>query len=114
MEKGVSTDFRIEEKPVFNLAGVSRRIPMQSKGVNQEIVRLTRSITALQRKMMHALQNIEPYEIMNASYDADANFIREEEWLNHMIGVLTTAPMMWAILWKRFRAGRPLGRGVSV
>ena len=39
---------------------------------------------------MHALQNMEPYEIVNASYDADADFIREEGYLTHMIGVLTT------------------------
>ena len=39
---------------------------------------------------MHALQNIEPYEIVNASYDADAHFLKEEGYLTHLIGVLTT------------------------
>ena len=83
-------DFRIEEKPAFYLAGVSRRVPMQFEGVNQEIVKLAQSITDEQKQEMHALQNMEPYEIVNASYDADANFMKEEGELTHLIGVLTT------------------------
>jgi AraC family transcriptional regulator len=39
---------------------------------------------------MHALKNIEPYEIVNASYEADFNFLKEEGYLTHLIGVLTT------------------------
>ncbi|MEL1136429.1 AraC family transcriptional regulator [Desulfitobacterium sp. THU1] len=87
---GVSMEFRIEEKPAFNLAGVCKRVPMQFEGVNNEIVKLAMSITEEQRKEMHALKNIEPYEVVNASYDADANFLKEEGDLTHLIGVLTT------------------------
>ncbi len=87
---GVSMDFRIEEKPAFYLAGVSKRVPMQFEGVNNEIVKLAQSITDRQREEMRALQNIEPYEIVNASYDADENFLKEEGGLTHLIGVLTT------------------------
>jgi len=87
---GIPMEFRIEEKPAFNLVGVSRRVPMQFEGINQEIVKLAESITEEQRKEMRSLQNIEPYEIINASYDADANFIKEEGYLTHLIGVLTT------------------------
>lgn len=87
---GVSMEFRIEDKPAFNLVGVSKRVPMQFEGVNQEIVKLAKSITDDQRKEMRALQNIEPYEIVNASYNADANFLKEEGDLTHLIGVLTT------------------------
>ena len=39
---------------------------------------------------MNNLQNIEPKEIVNVSYDADENFIKEEGYLTHMIGVITT------------------------
>jgi AraC family transcriptional regulator len=89
--KGGSTmEFRIEEKPAFNLVGVSRRVPMQFKGVNKAIVELAESITEKQREEMHSLQNIEPYEVVNASYEADANFLKEEGYLTHLIGVLTT------------------------
>jgi len=87
---GVSMEYRIVEMPAFNLVGVSKRVPMQFEGVNNEIVKLAMSITEEQREEMHALQNIEPYEIVNASYDADAHFIREEGDLTHLIGVLTT------------------------
>jgi AraC family transcriptional regulator len=87
---GNAMDFRIEDKPAFNLVGVSKRVPMQFEGVNNEIVKLAESITDQQKEEMHALQNIEPYEIVNASYDADANFLKEEGDLTHLIGVLTT------------------------
>jgi len=87
---GISMEFRIENKPAFNLVGVSARVPMQFEGVNNEIVKLAQSITEEQREEMHSLQNIEPYEIINASYEADANFLKEEGDLTHMIGILTT------------------------
>jgi len=87
---GINMEFRIEDKPAFNFVGVSKRVPMQFEGVNNEIVKLAMSITDEQRKEMHSLQNIEPYEIVNASYEADANFLKEEGYLTHLIGVLTT------------------------
>lgn len=87
---GVSMEFRIEDKPAFNLVGVTRRVPMQFEGVNNAIVELAKSITSKQREEMHALQNIAPYEVVNASYNADANFLKEEGDLTHLIGVLTT------------------------
>lgn len=83
-------EFRIVDKPAFNLVGVSKRVPMQFEGINQEIVKLAESITEEQKIEMHSLQNMEPYEIVNASYDADADFLREEGELTHLIGILTT------------------------
>jgi len=87
---GNPMEFRIEDKPAFNLVGVSKRVPMQFEGVNNAIVKLAESITDEQKKEMRALQNLEPREIVNASYDADANFLKEEGDLTHLIGVLTT------------------------
>jgi AraC family transcriptional regulator len=87
---GISMEFRIEDKPAFNLVGVSKRVPMQFEGVNNEIVKLALSITDEQKAEMHRLQNIEPCEIVNASYDADYQFLKEEGDLTHLIGVLTT------------------------
>jgi len=87
---GISMEYRIEDKPAFNLVGVSKRVPMQFEGVNNEIVKLAYSITEEQRKEMHSLQNMEPYEIVNASYDSDTDFLKEEGYLTHLIGVLTT------------------------
>lgn len=87
---GNPMEYRIEEKPSFTIAGVSKRVPMQFEGVNQEIVKLACSITEAQRRAMHGLQDMDPREIVNASYEADAQFLREEGSLTHMIGVLTT------------------------
>ena len=39
---------------------------------------------------MHAIQNIEPYDVVNASYEHDYNFMKDEGELTHLIGVLTT------------------------
>lgn len=88
---GHQMEFRIEEKQAFNLAGVTRRVTMQFEGVNMEIVKLAQSITEKQRQEMHRLQDFEPKEIVNASYEADASFLREEGELTHLIGVLTSA-----------------------
>lgn len=87
---GSNMEFRIVDKPAFNFVGVSKRVPMQFEGINNEIVKLAESITEEQRKEMHSLQNIEPYEIVNVSYESDTNFLKEEGYLTHMIGVLTT------------------------
>lgn len=83
-------DYKIVEMPSFNFAGVSNRVPMQFQGINDEIVKLAQSITDEQREELHRLQNIEPHEIMNVSYDSDTDFLEEEGELTHMIGVLTT------------------------
>jgi AraC family transcriptional regulator len=63
---------------------------MQFEGVNNAIVELAMSITKEQKEEMHALQNMEPYQVVNASYEADAGFLKEEGELTHLIGVLTT------------------------
>ncbi|MDD3168313.1 MAG: AraC family transcriptional regulator [Eubacteriales bacterium] len=97
---GNNMEFRIVDKPAFYLVGVTKRVPMQFEGVNSEIVNLAKSITDKQKKEMHALQNIEPYEIVNASYDADADFLKEEGDLTHMIGILTTEDQVSALLEK--------------
>ena len=83
-------EYRIVEMPAFVFAGVSRRVPMQFEGVNMEIVKLAESITDVQKAEMHRLQDIMPYEVVNISYDSDTSFMKEEGYLTHMIGVLTT------------------------
>lgn len=87
---GQSMDYKIVEMPAFKFAGVSKRVPMQFEGVNQAIVDLANSITQEQRETMHALQNIEPREIVNVSYEHDYQFMKDEGELTHLIGVLTT------------------------
>lgn len=87
---GNAMEYKIVEQPAFNLVGASKRVPMQFEGVNNAILELAQSITEDQRKEMHALKNMEPRQIVNASYDSDTNFMKEEGSLTHLIGVLTT------------------------
>lgn len=87
---GESMNYRIVEMPEFKFAGVSKRVPMQFEGENKAIIELARTITKEQIDAMHAIQNIEPYEVVNVSYEHDFNFMKEEGELTHMIGVLTT------------------------
>ncbi|MGW9975194.1 GyrI-like domain-containing protein [Staphylococcus saprophyticus] len=87
---GTNMKTRIVEQPSFKIVGVQKRVSMQFEGVNNEIVNLADSITDSQKKEMHNLQDIEPKEIVNVSYNADENFIKEEGYLTHMVGVLTT------------------------
>lgn len=87
---GNAMEYKIVEQPAFNLVGVSKCVPMQFEGVNNAILELAQSITEDQRKEMHALKNMEPRQIVNASYDSDTNFMKEEGSLTHLIGVLTT------------------------
>ena len=63
---------------------------MQFEGVNNEILKLAQSITQRQREKLHRLQNLEPLEIVNVSYNSDTHFKKEEGYLTHLIGVLTT------------------------
>ena len=58
---------KIIEKPAFTFVGVSRRVPLQFEGVNNEILKLAESITQEQKEEMHRLQNMEPCEIVNVS-----------------------------------------------
>lgn len=94
-------EYRIVEMPEFVFAGVSKRVPMQFEGVNLAILSLAQSITQEQRDEMHRLQNIQPHEIVNVSYESDTDFLREEGELTHMIGVLTTETEISDILTKR-------------
>ena len=93
--------YRIVEKPAFHLAGVTKRVPMQFEGVNQEIVKLAQSNTERQREELHRIQNVEPKKVVNASYEADACFMKEEGELTHLIGVLTTATSVGQQLHRR-------------
>lgn len=95
---GNSMEFRIVDKPAFNFAGVSKRVPLQFEGINNEIVKLAESITDEQRQAMRSLQDMEPYEIVNVSYESDTDFLKEEGYLTHMIGVLTTKNEISGIL----------------
>lgn len=76
---------------------------MQFEGVNNAIVDLANSITQEQREEMHRLQNMEPFEVVNVSYNSDTEFKKEEGYLTHLIGVLTTEKEIGAGEWETLR-----------
>ena len=78
-------EYKIVEKPAFTFAGVSKRVPLQYEGVNNAILELAQSITQEQKEEMHRLQNIEPYETVNVSYESDTNFLEEAGALTHFL-----------------------------
>ena len=84
-------EYRICEKPAFRFVGVMARVPMQFEGENPAIAALASSITQEQRAEMHRLQDVEPIEVVNVSWDSDTDFQAESGTLTHLIGVLTTA-----------------------
>lgn len=87
---GISMEFKIEKKEKFNVVGVSKRVPIQFRGENQAIIELAQSITEQQRKEMHQLADLYPYQVLNVSYDFDDGYLEEKGYLTHMIGFATT------------------------
>jgi AraC family transcriptional regulator len=87
---GVSMDFKIEEKPRFNLVGVSKRVPIQFEGTNKVVQELAQSMTEKQRTEMRKLGNMYPNQVLNASYGFDEGRMEETGELTHFIGFATT------------------------
>lgn len=90
VQGGVSMKFRIEEKPGFNLIGVSKRVPIEFEGENQTIQALAQSITEKQRTELHEIGDLYPNQVLNASYDFDESRMEEKGSLTHLIGFATT------------------------
>lgn len=110
IQGGMNMDYHIVEKGAFRIVGVKKRVPIQFEGENQEIIKLAQSITQEQREKMRNLANIEPYQVVNASFNFDEGWKEEKGSLDHMIGYLTTKesgfegldvvevpPLTWAI-----------------
>lgn len=87
---GMDMEYKIEKKEAFRIVGVSKRVPIQFEGENPEIMKLAQSITPEQREKMRSLANMEPYQVVNASYNFDDGWQEEKGSLDHMIGYLTT------------------------
>lgn len=90
IQGGIHMEYRIENKGAFKIVGVKKRVPIQFRGENPEIVKLAQSITSEQRKKLRSYANIEPYQAVNASYNFDEGWMEEKGSLDHIIGVLTT------------------------
>lgn len=93
---GMNMDYKIVEKGPFKIVGKKKRVPIQFEGVNEEIVKLAESITPEQREKLRSYGNIEPYQVVNASYNFDEGRMEEKGSLDHMIGVLSTKEIDFA------------------
>lgn len=69
---------------------MKKRVPIQFEGENEEILKLARSISPEQREKLNNYANVEPYQVVNASYNFEGDMQEEQGSLDHMIGVLTT------------------------
>ena len=90
LKGGTSMEFKIEKKEKFNLVGVTKVVPIQFEGENNEINMLAQSITKQQREELHQLKDVYPNQVLNASYNFDKGRLLEEGNLTHLIGVATT------------------------
>lgn len=90
IQGGIDMDYRIENKESFKIVGVRGRIPIQFEGESQEIIKLAQRITPEQREKMYSYMDMEPNQIINASYNFEDGRMEEKGSLDHMIGVLTT------------------------
>lgn len=95
---GIPMNFKIEQKPTFNLVGVTERVPIQFSGENPAIQALAQSITPAQRAHMHALGDLYPHQVLNASYAFDEGRLDEQGQLTQMIGFATTKENPYADL----------------
>jgi AraC family transcriptional regulator len=86
---GISMEFKIEKKEMFNIVGVTKRVPIQFEGENNAIIELAKTITEQQRTQMHQLADLYPHQVLNVSYDFDDDFLEEKGSLTHMIGFAT-------------------------
>src|SRR5690606_42061561 len=78
----LNMDYKIVEKGPFKIVGMKKRVPIQFEGVNEEIVKLAESITPEQREKLRSYGNIEPYQVVNASYNFDEGRDRKSTRLN--------------------------------
>lgn len=90
IQGGINMEYKIVKKEAFKIVGLKKRVPIQFKGENQEIIKLAQSITPEQRKKLHSFANIEPNQVVNASFNFDDECMQEKGSLDHMIGFLTT------------------------
>ncbi|MFC6289314.1 AraC family transcriptional regulator [Levilactobacillus angrenensis] len=95
---GIPMNFKIEQKPAFNLVGVTKRIPIQFSGQNPAIQALAQSITPAQKSHMHALGDLYPHQVLNASYAFDDGRLVEQGQLTQLIGFATTQENPYADL----------------
>jgi AraC family transcriptional regulator len=87
---GSEMNYRIEEKEVFRVIGIKKRVPIVFHGVNQEIASMWKSLTEERITTLKSLSNVEPFGLLSASTNFSEGRMEEKGELDHYIGVATS------------------------
>lgn len=90
IQGGSAMDYRIVEKEPFRIAGMTKRVPIQFHGVNQEIASMWQSLTGDDIEQLKQLSNVEPQGLISASVNFTEGRVEERGELDHYIGAATT------------------------
>lgn len=91
IQGGKEMEYRIVEKGAFRIVGLNKQVPLQHRGVNQEIVAMTQGLTPAIITELKAMSNQEPRGIISASVHLEES-MAEGTMLDHYIGVATDQP----------------------
>ena len=83
-------NYRIEEKELFRIIGITKRVPIVFNGVNEEIASMWKSLNPDSIQTLKSLSNIEPTGIISASTNFSEGRMEEKGELDRYIGVATT------------------------
>lgn len=83
-------NYRIEEKEVFRIVGIMKRVPIVFEGENLEISAMWKSLDKEKINQLKELSNVEPTGLIQASTNFSEDRMEEKGQLDHYIGAATT------------------------
>ncbi|WP_376739049.1 AraC family transcriptional regulator [Paenibacillus sp. 598K] len=115
IQGGSAMDYRLVQKEAFRIVGITKRVPIQFHGVNEEISAMWKSLTPEMIHQLKSLSNVEPSGLIQASTNFSEGRMQEMGELEHYIGAATTMPCpeqfasleVPATLWAVFEAKGP-------
>ncbi|KFM99588.1 AraC family transcriptional regulator [Bacillus clarus] len=90
IQGGNEMNYRIEEKELFRIIGIQKRVPIVFNGVNEEIASMWKSLDTQSIDILKSLSNIEPTGLISTSTNFSEGRMEEKGELDHYIGVATT------------------------
>ncbi|NQX64775.1 AraC family transcriptional regulator [Paenibacillus alba] len=89
IQGGNEMNYRFEEKEVFRIVGIKKRVPIQFSGINPEIASMWKSLKEETLDNLKKLSNVQPIGLLNASTNFSEGRMKEQGELDHYIGVAT-------------------------
>ncbi|QRZ93475.1 AraC family transcriptional regulator [Bacillus subtilis] len=87
---GSEMNYRIEEKEVFRIVGITKRVPIIFKGIHPEIAAMWESLDEEAISELKAISNVAPLGLISASTNFSEGRAEEKGELDHYIGAATT------------------------